>query len=85
MSVIVLPEIPARDMFVDNEQFYAALQSWQIVCQKVAERHTAVQPSPMPRRTQYLNTMQYYEALAAWESIFMPNTAEEEMAALVTA
>ena len=71
MSVIVLPEIPARDMFVDNEQFYAALTTWQSVCQEVTGRYSAVQPSPMPRRQQYMHTAQYYDALAAWESVFL--------------
>ena len=71
MNVIVLPEIPARDMFVDNEQFYAALTTWQSVCQEVTGRHTAVQPPPMPRRQQYLHTDQYYEALTVWESVFV--------------
>ena len=71
MSVIVLPEIPTRDMFVDNEQFYAALTAWQVVCQEVTGRHAAVQPAPMPRRQQYLHTAQYYEALAVWESVFV--------------
>lgn len=69
-EVIHLPEIPNRDMYVDNDQFFNALAAWQNVCRQVVLRSPVVQPPAMPRRDRYLTNAQYNAALNAWENIF---------------
>lgn len=71
-AVIHLPQIPNRDMFVDNEQFFSALSAWQNVCRQVVLRSDCVEPPAMPQRDRYLSTEQFYAALNAWENIFAP-------------
>ncbi len=77
-TTIVLPEIPTREEHVDNEQFLAALQAWQNVCQRVVKRSLQVQPPPMPKRQRYLTTEQFLLALATWEGVFAAGQTAEQ-------
>lgn len=72
MNIIYLPEIPNREMFLTNDQFFTALSAWQNVCRQVYLRSGCVQPPDMPQQERYLTKEQYYAALNAWENVFAP-------------
>ena len=69
-EIIHLPQIPTRQGYADNGQFFSALRAWENVCREVVRRSTSVQPAAMPQPEQFLNREQFLVALAAWEAVF---------------